>query len=192
MKYESEHIKILNRRKSIMKNLEFGFVILCPEKNTGGLKATASSIRSSCPNSPAICLVGDNCKDEEMQGLGRFAAIYKGRNSITSIINVGMEISKADWNCFVMAGVIVRPNIHKRLQRFLVDENEVIYPVLMGRDTWRFENSSLNGFFIHKAAFKKAGNFIEEDSSLENTRLLWAANAIENGIQLKGLVGLRF
>jgi len=170
---------------------EFGFLVLCPGLNIGGLRTTISSIKVNFPRSHYICVIGDRARDSDLDEIDRICPVVKGRNSITSLINIGMESAKAEWNCVASAGVMAKYPIYRKLIRFLESERDIFYPVV-DKVNWRFENSSLNGFCVHRDTFNDIGRFEEEDHSLELCRLFWAATAVEKGYQFKGLVGLKF
>ena len=66
----------------------FGFVILCPERNIGGLKNTINSIKHSYSNSSCVCVVGDDANTEEFKEMNNLCETHKGKNTITSLINL--------------------------------------------------------------------------------------------------------
>lgn len=173
----------------------FGFVILCPDKNISGLKNTIDSFDAIYPDSPRICIVGNNVNNDEIAIMNKFCPTFKGQNTITSLINFGMKKTKSDWNVIIFAGSRIRPIIQKEFDLFVKSEKDILFHVVDGKYT--FCEGSMNGIIIHKNTFLEVGNFISspinkvEMNEMEVVKLLWSLDAIEKGCVFKAILGMR-
>jgi hypothetical protein len=167
---------------------EFGIVILCPERNLGGLRGTASCCRDQF-GVPFCCIVGDNAKPSEIREMSAYCPVFQGGNTITSLIDVGVNVSKMPWNLVVMAGSYLRTGMVKKYRYFARSEKEVLYPVIDRK--YIFDEASINGIMIHQNAIKEVGEF-GSGADLSLVKLHWANKAIEKGYKFKALVGVKF
>jgi hypothetical protein len=174
---------------------EFGFVILCPDRNLGGLKNTVASIKSFFPETSYLCTVGDDVQKGELAEFIGVCNTLVGGNTITSLMNVGMKHSDAEWNILVFAGSWLRVNLINKAKQFIKSDRDVLFPVV----DWKtnFVDGSMNGIFLHRKMFEDAGEFPAGAmqkagvSDMEMAKLFWAAQAIEKGAIFKGIVGMR-
>jgi hypothetical protein len=121
--------------------------------------------------------------------------VYKGGNTITSLINTGIKRGHKEWNFLVMEGVFLRRGLANRYSTFMEDELDVMFPIVVdyNRDMYpthihsTFEDCTLNGMLIHQKTFKKVGNL--SDNPLDVSRLMWAAEAREKGVKFKAILG---
>lgn len=173
----------------------FGFIILCPERNIGGLRNTVSSIRTAFPDFPYICMVGDDASKVELLEMKNICETHQGSDTITSLINQGMKKSKTEWNCVVFAGSWLKHNIYRKFDLFVRSEKDILFPVVDGKTN--FYDGSMNGIIIHKRTFEEVGEFSTSPmqkggyNELELIKLFWSFNAIEKGCTFKAIVGMR-
>jgi hypothetical protein len=165
------------------------FLVLCPELNVGGLRSTISSIKSNFHNIDYMCVLGENATDFDMKEIGKMTPFIKGGNTITSLINNGIKKSKKEWIYIIVAGVLLRPTIFRKYETFLKNDTDIMYQVT-NKTTWLFSDATINGILINKKAIKEVGDFTDEDN-IVNSKLLWAAKAIEKGFKFRGLVGIK-
>lgn len=183
----NDNNQCLSSRYFKYKNIDFGFVILCPEKNLNGLKSTAKTIKYF-HNRPVLAVVPKETTKEELKSFNEFCPTHKGGNTITSLINKGIDTIETPWATTIMAGVSVRARTCKKYHYFLENENDILFQVLDRK--YSFDECSLNGLMISKKAFKDVGSF-DEKESLEECKLLWALEAIQKGYKFKAIVGAK-
>lgn len=180
----------------MVNQIKMGFIILSSEASTARVKSTYNSIMNNLDGCSAICVVPKKTKKENILELEKICPVFKGKDTFTSLINSGCSNGSEDWNTTLVEGVVVRKSIQKLYTSFCKSEKEVLFSVnfikdLLGKPIKIFDNfyeCSLNGIMMHKNAFKEIGSF-EEYESLEKSKLLWAANAIDKGYRFKGIVG---
>lgn len=173
----------------IYKDTDFSFVILCPERNMGGLRGTSRSITRCYPDRPQICITEIDAKPQEIKEMKVYCPnTYKGKNTITSLLNTGLKKANTDWVIFVFSGTYVKARFYHKFAYFLKNEKDILFPIVDGKTN--FYECSMNGIMMHRNVLKNIGEF-GEDASLEACRLLWGAKAIEKGYQFKALMGAR-
>ena len=101
------------------KNLNCGFVILCPDQNINLLKSTANSIIGRYPESPFVCVAEGNTNKEDIDEMKKICPVFIGKSTFSSLINVGMDNALGEWNFLVCAGAIIRPKIDERFSLFV-------------------------------------------------------------------------
>ncbi len=180
------------------KPIDFGFVILAPEPNVGRIKTTRNCIRYRYTDSfPCICVVGSHTKPALFNEVGEVCPVYKGKRTITSMINTGMKKGSKGWNFLIMEGMSVIQGLDRQYSKFIEKETDVLFPLTIDKDMMgkpvnmhlSFVECSLNGICIHQNFYKEVGDM--HNNTLELERLLWALSAINKGCQFKGLVGIK-
>jgi hypothetical protein len=166
----------------------YGFVILCPERNFGGLKVTARSIESFFPNQHYLCVVGDDVSKEEFSEFNGICRTIRAGKTYSSLINTGLSESRTDWSLFFMAGHTARPGVMSRYLHFCKNDKHVLFPVIDRK--WQFHEASIHGLFMHKKAVKEVGPFTDQEEDFQTVKLLWAGSALEKGYQFRALVGV--
>jgi hypothetical protein len=166
------------------------FIILCPERNYGGLKSTVHSIQGSMPESSILCVVGKDASNEEIKEFSNLCPIVKSGKTYTSLMNTGLSKCKksSEWQIIVMAGMTVRYGAIKRYDTFCTDKKQIFYQIIDRK--WKFNEASIHGLCMQKQAFQEIGPFDEEEDNLQLVKLLWANQAFNKGYQLRGLVGV--
>jgi hypothetical protein len=167
------------------KPLNVGFVAICPDPSVSALRVTVNSARKRY-DSPCVAAVPENIDPQVLEGMQKICPVHKGLDTITSLINVGMDHGPADWNMTVMAGTWVRANLDKKYSYFVESETDILYAIVNG--FYEFVDCSLNGIMIHKDTWKKVGHFCPQ-SPLAVCKLFWAEEAIRLGHQFKGIIG---
>lgn len=171
------------------KSVPFAFVILCPDRNLGGLKATIRSAAGRYPDAPKIIVVPGSISNKELQEFKVLGDVVKGRDTYTSMINEGLGRTKTEWNFIVFAGSIVKYRFYHKYSYFLEDNKDILFPIADGK--YNFIDGTMNGILIHKNAIKDIGDMPEEDMPLETAKLIWASNAVTNGYRFKAIAGAR-
>lgn len=176
----------------------FGFIILSPEHNIGGLKGTLRSILnnySSFVN--VVCVTGQDTKKVQFDEMNEICRTYKAGNTITSLINMGLEKGHEEWNIIIMEGCWVKRNLHLKYSNWIKSYKDVLYsifinynkegdPVKIFKD---FEECSLNGICINRKFFKEVGKF--SDNPLNISKLFWSMEASDKGAEFKGILGIK-
>ena len=183
----------MNKNKSI----SLGFIILASDLNIGRLKSTRNSIWNNYGKVPIVCVAPKNVSTIEYKEAKELCDMHKGKDTITSLINTGFKHGHKDWNVVVMEGTWVKANIDKKYSYFMQDEKDIFFPVvtdcdIQGKPTKiynDFWNCSLNGLMIHQRTFKEVGDLV--DGSLEQSRLIWNAEAQEKGCKFKAILGAK-
>jgi hypothetical protein len=114
--------------------------------------------------------------------------VHRGQETYTSLINVGLSKTKADWNFIVFAGSMIRPNFWVRYSMFLEDDKDILFPVVGGQTN--FIDGSMNGILLHGNVLKRVGR-LPEISNLEQAKTVWAYTAIKKGCRFKGVLSSR-
>jgi len=170
------------------KQVDFGFVVLCPERNMGGLKSTIRSIKNYFPDSHQLCIAPSDAIKEEIKEMKDICPTEKGGDTYTSLINKGMAKAKAPWNFLMFAGSYLRTRFYHKYAYFVEDEKDILFPIVDRH--YCFVDGSLNGVLVHKAAFKEIGN-MNEKFDIGEAKALWAAQGVEKGFRFKALMGAK-
>jgi hypothetical protein len=168
------------------KSLDVGFAVLCPDRNPGILRITVNGIRSRYKGATVVAAVPEDTRDEEFQAMSLVCPTYRGTDTITSLINVGMNNSPSPWTITVMCGSHVRANLDKKFSYFVDSTKDVLFPIAEGRTN--FVDGTINGIMIHKDAWDAAGNFCNQNP-LGICKLLWTLDAIRKGCVFKAVIG---
>lgn len=168
------------------KEIDYGFVILCPERNLGGLMATVRSARSHF-NTSIICVMPAETTKKELSEFAQVCPVVKGKGTYTSLINIGVKKSDKPWNFIIMAGSTFKPRFCHKYGYFIENEKDVLFPIVDFKCD--FVDATLNGILLHKNAIKEVGEF--EDIELPLSKLFWSLRAIEKGYKFKALAGAR-
>ena len=180
------------------KTLNYGFVILSPDKNIGRIKTTINSLKRYGPKDyTCVVTCPKNTKPVEYQEIKTVCPCHRGKNSITSLINKGLQKGHKEWNLFMFEGSVYKKGVAEKYMRFVESEKDILFPIVMDYDRRgnvvnthsTFNDSSINGLFIHHNAFKEIEPF--GDNPLEIERILWANEAIEKGYKFKAILGTK-
>jgi hypothetical protein len=166
------------------KQLDCGFVILCPEHTVKLLQQTVGSIRSNYGDNPCICVTDETINAEDMAAMRRICPTFKGRSTFSSLINVGMKQAPAPWNFIVMAGSYIRPRLDQKFSLFLESEKDILYPIANGK--YAFDEATINGLFMHKDTFKLVGDMANV-GRWDVVKLMWAMDAIAKDVRFKAV-----
>lgn len=168
------------------KDLKVCFVILSPDCAVNLIKNTASSIKYHYPKLSFITVTESSAIKEDIAEIKKICPVYKGNETISSLINVGMRHSPAEWVFLVIAGTNVRPNLDSKFSFYVANEKDILYPVANYK--YNFIDATLNGLFINRKTFREVGE-MQESGSLDMVKLAWAAEAVEYGCKFKAIVG---
>ena len=175
--------------------MDIGFIVLCPDKDVRQLRNTVKSINYHT-NREIICVTGTDVSPADIKEMKSVCSdTYKGKDTITSLMNTGMKHLKHKWGTFLFSGSMLRPMVEKRLCRFIESENDIVYPIINRKIG--FVEGSIDGLTINKKTFQEVGNFPdskmkkEDLNDFEIAKLLWQSEAAEKGYIFKGIVGVR-
>lgn len=166
------------------KDLNCGFVILCPDHAVKLLQSTANSLKSRYVGVPFICVTDDTANAQDMKEMKQICPTFKGKGTFSSLINIGMKHAPADWNFLVCAGATVRAGLDRKFAFFVESEKDILFPIAENKAY--FVDGTLNGIFVHKKTFKEIGNW-DEDGDLAMVKTLWALSAIDIGCKFKAI-----
>ena len=170
------------------KELDFGFIVLCPENHSGSLKSTVNSIKARYPKYPVICITEKTTKDENLKKMKEICTVYKGQDTFSSLINIGMKNTKAEWNFILCAGPLIPNKIDKRFSFFIENKKDVLFPIVDNKTN--FVDATLNGLLINKETWKEVGE-MANTGPLEIVKLMWALDAIAKGVQFKAISSVK-
>ena len=169
------------------KTLNSGFVIICPNSNIGQVKATVNSVRHNYPGSKYICILPKECHEEEAQEIRHLSPAYIAGNTITSLINVGMQNAPCEeWNFIIIGGTWIKGRLDYKYSLFVESEKDILFPIVDRKID--FVEGSINGIFLHKKAFQDIGE-LGNDNPLEICKLFWGVEAVSKGYRFKAVLG---
>jgi asparagine synthetase B (glutamine-hydrolysing) len=123
-------------------------VILAPENALNMIKVTINSINYHYPNISHICVTDSSASKEEILEIKKHCPTYKGKETITSLINVGMRHAPLDWVFLIFAGTNVRPRLDEKFSFYVGSEKDILFPVAEKKHN--FIEATLNGLFMNK------------------------------------------
>ncbi len=168
-----------------MKSL--GFIVLNPESNPIALRTTVRTISSHFPECSTLCVVGKNAA--EIPENKRYAETVQGGNTITAMMDTGLETSKTDWCMMVLAGTFLRNTSLKKFEYFQRGDKDILYPVV--DKIYAFDEASINGLVLPRKAYKEVGKFGDNNHSIQLVKMLWGLQALNKGYKFKALIGAR-
>jgi hypothetical protein len=174
---------------SLINDENIGFVILCPECNLGGLKYTSTSIKFEFPKCKFITMVGKDAPKDEILEMSKHSRIIRGGNTITSLIDKGVEEMKSEWCMIVTSGSMIRPNTIKKYNYFLRGQKDILFPVMDRK--YLFDEATINGILINRNTYKDIGELGDDDPDIQRVKLAWASKALDKGCKFKGIVGAK-
>lgn len=177
--------------------MKLGYIIISPENNIGGLKNTIRSITNNYEDAKIVCTVSSNIKKEQLSEYKSLCKTYKGKNTITSLINKGFEKTEEEWNVIITEGSRIIKNIEKKYFSWIKNYKDVVYPLIVNYDSKgfpvqiydKFYDCTLNGICINKKFYKEVGNLSE--NPLEISRKFWALEAKEKKANFKSILGIK-
>jgi len=172
-------------------DLDIGFIVLNPDRDFDGLRITTNTL--CCANYDTICIVAKDTSPKETKPMKEICPVYKGQDTITSLINAGMKKLKHKWGFIVFAGSRVKTNIHRKLPSFINSEKDIAFPIVNGKTT--FDEGSSDGILLNKEFFDSVGEFPcikrSEYNEFEVSKFLWSCKALEQGAVFKAIAGMR-
>lgn len=169
-----------------LKELDICFVMLGLDDNPTRFKNTAASIRHNY-RYPYVASVMKSMPKEDVKALEKdhVVAVSK-KDTVTSVINAGIEACTGEWALLVVAGSWVRPMLDKKFSYFIDREDDILFPVVDRK--MNFVDGTINGILIRKETFKKIGP-MPEQGPFEVCKLFWAMDAKDRGSRFKAVVG---
>ena len=175
--------------------MDIGFIILCPDHNFAGLKNSVGSVVYNCYNRECVAIVGNNADADDVKCMKAICPVHKGKDTITSLVNVGMKKLKHEWAFIMFGGSRVQHYIERRFYSFIKNRTDVLYPIVERK--CNFVEGCFNGVVINTEFFKEVGEFPEAVAEkqgfndFEMAKLFWAVDAIDKGAKFKGIVGMK-
>lgn len=175
--------------------MDVGFVILSPDRNIAGLRNTIGSIKLRSYDREYICVVGNNADTKDIKEMKEYCPTFKGKDTITSLINTGIKKTKNEWACIVFGGSRIPNYLERKWSVFAKESNHVLFPVVENKND--FVQGCFNGVLINCNFFKKVGEFptitMQKNgmNDFEFAKLMWASDAVDHGAIFKGIVGMR-
>jgi len=175
--------------------MDVGFILLCPDRKPSLVKNTVRSIKYNCRGKDYITIVPNDTTAKEIKEIKEYCpTVFKGKNTITSLTNIGMKRLKHEWGFVIFAGSRVQHSVLRKWDIFVDSEKNILYPLINGK--YNFVEGSFNGVLFNKSFFKEVGNFPSEPIESKNlndfeiAKLLWSIDAINKGAIFKGIVGM--
>ncbi len=179
------HLKVMYKLYQY-KNLNCGFIVLCPNCNLGQLKSTINSIGSYYKETNAVIIMPNDCKKDAINESSKLATTYTSNNNLAAMINTGMSNACSEWNFIILAKGWLRSRLDIKYSYFIESQKDILFPII-GRKLNFFE-SELHLILIHKKSFKDIGQF-PIANLFETSKLMWTGKALEKGYRFKGVVG---
>jgi hypothetical protein len=180
------------------KNLDINFVIVSPDPNIGRLIGTVRSIKNNYKEDASIiCLVEKKIKKQNIDEMKSICPTFKGEQTITSLMNKGMQKSKDGWVMFIIEGAFLPKKIEYRYSAWIENEKDILFPIVVNYDRDgnpkkifnTFSECTLNGIMINKKFFLDVGNFSE--NPLKISKEFWSYEAVSKGAKFKALLGVK-
>lgn len=175
--------------------MDLQLIILCPDKGISNLKTTINSISNNTCQKSFICVVGNDISSKELIEMKKLCPVFKGGETITSLINLGMKKLESEWGLIVFAGSKVQRFVERKIEQFCVNDYDILFPVVNRK--WGFVEGTFDGVLINKSFFEHVGTFPEirlNESSIndfEFAKMLWALDATQKGAKFKAIVGMK-
>lgn len=168
------------------KDLKVCFAILSPECSLNLIRDTVNSIKYHYPKLSFISVTDSSATKEDLSEIKKICPVYKGNDTISSLINVAMRHSTSDWVFLIMSGTNVRPKLDTKFSFYISTDKDILYPVADYK--YNFIDATLNGLFINRKTFKEIGD-MQESGPLDIVKTIWAAEALHHGCKFKAIVG---
>lgn len=182
--------------EDLIKSIKF--VILSPDPNIARLKDTVRSIRNCFGDADVFCSVLKSIKKEQLDEMKGVCNAFRGGETIMSLINSGFKKGgKGGWFVFIMEGARIPRGMELRYCRWIEDDRDVLFPIVMHRDLdgnptvlrAKFEDSTLNGMMIHSSLFEEVGAF--SDNPIGVSKKFWGLDAEDKGARFKAILGVK-
>lgn len=143
-----------------IKNLDFGFMLLCPDMNPDVFSNTFKSLKKSHPECPIIGVAPSCIGADILKKLKAICDVFKSKeNTITSMMNTGLRNVPSEWGIFIMSGSWVNKNITHKISKFIDNYSDIVFPIF--DKITDFRRGAINGLCINRKVFKKVGPFAE-------------------------------
>lgn len=176
-----------------------GFVIISPEPNITRLKDTVRSIRLNFgEGAKIVCSICRGIKKDQLDEYKEACPSFRGGDTVMSLINHGIKkMSGQGWRVLIMEGARIPSGLESRYRRWIEDEKDILFPIVMNHDREgkpslilaKFEDSTLNGTMIHTSLFGKVGEF--SDNPIGISKKFWGLDAEEKGARFKAILGVK-
>jgi len=168
------------------QSLDYGFIILCPERTINALRDTVRSIEKFY-DVPLLCIVPKETKKAEIDEMKEVCSTIRGGTTYTSLINKGLQKAEKEWNFIIFAGCFMRPLFYRKYVMFIDGVKDIFFPIV-DRKT-NFVDGTLNGIFLNRGVLRDIGKLDETSDDLEKAKLVWAHAAVQKGYRFKAILG---
>jgi hypothetical protein len=165
----------------VSKSIDMEICIICIDGDFSKIRKTQKSSCFLTKDYKVIGVIPENREAEPSE-----IKIYKGGLCVTSLIDVALKNVKSEWAFIVFAGSVIKKKIDLKLSQYVENERDVLFPVV--NRIHDFVRGSMNGILINKAFYDKVGEF-GSGNDLQDTKILWADRALQNGVKFKAIVG---
>jgi hypothetical protein len=165
----------------VSKSIDMEICIICIDGDFSKIRKTQKSACFLTKDYKVLGVIPENREPEPID-----TKIYKGKNCVTSLIDVAIKNVQSDWAFIVFAGSVIKKKIDHKLSHYIENENDVLFPVV--NRIYDFIRGSMNGILINKSFYAKVGEF-GSGNNLQDTKILWADRALQNGVKFKAIVG---
>lgn len=163
-------------------------MIISQDNSLSLLKTTVNSIKSRYEDQQYICVASGNATTDDVAAMKQICPTYKGKSTITSLINVGLRHAPTDWAFIIFAGSMIPQKLNDKFSFFINSEKDILFPVVQGKTN--FIDGTWNGLLLNKKTFREVGEF-DDSGELFQVKCEWAAKALENGCKFKGIIGIK-
>ena len=161
--------------------------MICANGNIRTLRNTIRSIQINY-SMPCIAIVDKTIYKKDTDELKKLCPIYKGKETITSLINCGFKHSFPEWNILIYSGNWIRGGLNRKYSLFIEDEKDILYPIINRQHD--FIDGSLSGLMIHRKMITQIDKF-SEANPMDICKLMWALSAYEKGAKFKPILGVQ-
>lgn len=175
--------------------MDVGIVILSPNVSYSGVRNTLGSLSLYSYNRESICVVGNNATSKDLKELKTLCPTYKGKDTITSLINIGIKKNKHEWSFIMFGGSRIPHRVEWKWNMFCKSNKDILYP--LAEKHCDFVEGCFNGVLVNNEFFKEVGDFPsapvkkEGFNDFEFSKLLWGIDALQKGAIFKGVLGMR-
>jgi hypothetical protein len=170
------------------KNLTYGFIVVCCELNPKLAISTVNSIKSQY-GCPIVCTFPKTASDDLINEVKKHAVVYRGEDTFSSLLNLGLQKTTTDWNFVIVGGSIPRRNLDKKFCLFVENEKDVLFPIVDGKTN--FIDATVNGLFLHRKIYEEVGE-LPKHPNWEVCKLFWALDAVDKGYKFKAIANSKF
>lgn len=174
-------------------NLDIGFIILNPHNKIRNLRSSIGSVEIYSNSKSHLCVVEKNTKAKDFRESNSYSETFRGKDTMTSLINTGFKKLKNEWGFVIVAGAKINQFTEKKINNLICSEKDVLYSLALNQ--YNFVDSSLNGILINKQNFKNVGQWVDytkdDSNDFRESKIDWYIRALQCQVNFKGVLGLK-